>query len=206
MAKTPFKERRTATHVYLVTGPGSNWFPCEYEQRLPDGPLLRFNCGEQGMMAHKAWHFGDMAALDRIMGIAPDDMRAVLEAMERDPAATLARFNDFPHRQKLAGRDVKPFDEAEWARVAPDLVFSVVLAKFCQNRGLREWLLGTGDREIVEGSARDRIWGVGLAWDDDRILDARNWRGTNHLGRVLMRVRAWIRTHLLDFDQADEAA
>jgi predicted NAD-dependent protein-ADP-ribosyltransferase YbiA (DUF1768 family) len=41
----------------------------------------------------------------------------------------------------------------------------------------------------VEGTPFDPIWGVMIKWDDDRILDEKNWRGQNLLGKVLMRVR-----------------
>ena len=53
--------------------------------------------------------------------------------------------------------------------------------------------MDTGDLYLVEGAWYDRVWGVGLAWDDDRILDVNNWQGTNWLGETLMRVRAALR-------------
>ena len=38
-------------------------------------------------------------------------------------------------------------------------------------------------RTFVEGSPVDRIWGVGLRWNEGRCDDERNWRGENRLGR-----------------------
>ena len=42
---------------------------------------------------------------------------------------------------------------------------------------------------LVEGSPVDPIWGVGLHFDDDLILDEKNWKGQNLLGKCLMQAR-----------------
>lgn len=56
-------------------------------------------------------------------------------------------------------------------------------AKFGANPDLRERLLATGDREIIEGNAwGDRFWGVCRG------------QGDNHLGRLLMRLREHYRS------------
>lgn len=60
-------------------------------------------------------------------------------------------------------------------------------AKFADPE-LRQILLGTGDRIIVEASPYDRIWGVGLSENDDDLY-AGNWKGQNLLGKALMEVR-----------------
>lgn len=39
----------------------------------------------------------------------------------------------------------------------------------------------------------DRIWGIGLAADDDRALDPARWRGLNLLGFALMEARERLR-------------
>ena len=54
-------------------------------------------------------------------------------------------------------------------------------------------MLATGERIIVEASPVDRIWGVGLASDNARILDPSTWDGLNLLGFELMKVRAALR-------------
>ncbi len=54
-------------------------------------------------------------------------------------------------------------------------------AKFGQNKDLRDYLLGTGDRILVEASPLDRIWGIGLAADDPRAEQVSTWQGQNLL-------------------------
>ena len=56
---------------------------------------------------------------------------------------------------------------------------------------LRAMLLGTGNRELVEASAMDRVWGIGYSEsnaDQNRV----RW-GENLLGKALVRVRERLR-------------
>lgn len=61
----------------------------------------------------------------------------------------------------------------------------------------RAVLLATGDRELVEASPRDRIWGVGFG-AKNAAANRRRW-GLNLLGTCLMQVRE-------QFRNEDEAA
>lgn len=134
--------------------------------------MLTFANAEQSMMAAKAAHFGDWETYCRILSTTD------------------------PRRVKALGRQVTPFDAAEWSRVAKDCVRTSNLAKFGQNPALKAALLATGDSVLVEASPYDRIWGIGLA---ETHPDARNparWRGTNWLGEVLMEVRTTLRGRL----------
>ena len=54
---------------------------------------------------------------------------------------------------------------------------------------LAAYLLGTGQRVIVEASPYDAIWGIGLTAHDAAANDPTQWRGLNLLGFVLMVVR-----------------
>ena len=66
--------------------------------------------------------------------------------------------------------------------------------KFRQNEERKEKLLGTGNREIVEASPRDRIWGIGFG--EKRALESegvkRRW-GLNLLGKALVEARRTLR-------------
>lgn len=142
------------------TGCLSQWWPASFTS---DG--VTYPSAEHFMMAGKALLFGDIRTAERIRQ-APD------------PAAA-----------KALGREVAGFDEQRWAACRFDVVVAGNLAKFGQDPGLREFLLGTGDRVLAEASARDTIWGIGLAADDDWAACPEHWRGLNLLGFALMEVR-----------------
>lgn len=98
-----------------------------------------------------------------------------------------------PGEAKALGRQVRGFDEGTWVAERLDVVVRGNVAKFGAHDGAREFLLGTGDRVLVEASPVDRIWGIGLAADDERATDPAAWRGLNLLGEALMEVRARLR-------------
>lgn len=138
----------------------SQWWPSPF---VVDG--VSYATAEHWMMAAKARIFGDAAA----------ELRA-LEA----PNPALA---------KKAGRLVRGFDEPVWERERFAVVVEGSVHKFAAHPALRAFLLGTGERVLVEASPMDRVWGIGLAADDERASDPRHWRGTNLLGFALMAAR-----------------
>jgi ribA/ribD-fused uncharacterized protein len=143
-------------------GPGclSQWWPAPF---TVDG--VRYATAEHWMMAGKARLFGD-----------PEAERGILAA--KSPGAA-----------KAAGRKVRGFDEAVWQRERFALVAEGSRHKFGQDPGLRAYLLATAGRVLVEASPVDRIWGIGLAADDERAADPARWRGLNLLGFALMDAR-----------------
>ncbi|MFJ1579693.1 NADAR family protein [Streptomyces sp. NPDC088182] len=143
----------------------SQWWPSPF---AVDG--VEYATAEHWMMAGKARLFGDERA-----------ERAVLEAAN-------------PALAKKAGRLVRAFDEAVWERERLGIVVEGSVHKFGQDAALRGFLLATGDRILVEASPMDRIWGIGLASDDERALDPARWRGLNLLGLALMEARERLRT------------
>jgi len=63
------------------------------------------------------------------------------------------------------------------------------LHKFKQNEDLKDFLLATRGKVLVEASPVDAIWGIGLARDHEDALCPTKWRGPNLLGYALMTVR-----------------
>ena len=63
---------------------------------------------------------------------------------------------------------MRGFDDAIWERERFAIVVEGSVHKFGQHAELRDYLLGTGDRVLVEASPLDRVWGIGLAADDER--------------------------------------
>lgn len=168
------KTSRTSTHFFFLNGPFSQWHPSAFWAVLPGEAEPRtFNCAEQFMMAGKAAVFEDAEILERVMSVE----------QQRD-------WREAPKAHKALGRLVKGFAPEVWDARAREIVFTGNLAKFGQAENLRDYLLATGELILVEGAHYDPVWGVGLAWDDPRIVDPANWQGTNWLGEALMRVRA----------------
>jgi len=169
------KVKETDTHVYFLTGPYSQWYTSWFKQSLhPDSDLLEFHCGEQYMMAGKAFLFEDYDVLEKIMQV------------EQNPYNP----NEAPDKIKKLGREVKGFNDAVWLENCDDIVFRGNWAKFTQNRHLTSYMMDSVGKMLVEGASYDRVWGVGLAWNDPKILDEKNWRGDNRLGKAIMRVRS----------------
>ena len=129
----------------------------------------QFCCMEQCMMLGKASLFQDKVAAEKIM--ASDD----------------------PMKIKKLGRSVQNFDDKLWDSFKYPLVLTGNYNKFVQNPQLRNFLLSTGDRILVEASPYDREWGIGLSADDPRAKDPQQWQGKNLLGFALMEARDEIR-------------
>ena len=115
-----------------------------------------------------------------------DERSAALILEERDPA-----------RVKALGRLVGNFDLGRWKKYAPAWGEDAVWRKFSADQALAAVLLGTGERPLVEASADDAVWGVGLdvagcrAASHGELANACEYG--NLLGKCLMRVRARLR-------------
>lgn len=94
-----------------------------------------------------------------------------------------------PGEAKKIGRKVKNFDPAKWDTEKYSIVINGNLHKFQQNQDLKNFLINTGNRVLVEASPVDPIWGIGLAADNEAVNDPRRWKGENLLGFALMEVR-----------------
>ncbi len=138
----------------------SQWWPSPF---VVDG--IGYATAEHWMMAGKARLFGDAEAERRALAA-------------RSPAEA-----------KKEGRLVRGFDEETWQRERFGIVVEGSVHKFASDAGLRAFLLGTGTRVLVEASPMDRVWGIGLAADDEAAMDPQRWRGPNLLGFALMEAR-----------------
>jgi ribA/ribD-fused uncharacterized protein len=151
----------------------SQWWPSPF---VVDD--VAYATAEHWMMASKARLFGDEKAERRAID-APN-----------------------PALAKKAGRLVRDFDDSLWERERFGIVVEGSVHKFAAHADLREFLLGTGERSemgvppaegwgrvLVEASPLDRVWGIGLAADDERAADPERWRGPNLLGFALMAAR-----------------
>lgn len=138
----------------------SQWYPCEFEV---DG--VKYYTTEQYMMAQKALLFGDQEVYEQIMAA------------------------DGPHAYKKLGRKVRNFDSKTWDQEKTNIVLKGNIAKFSQNEELKEFILSTGEKVLVEASPYDKIWGINRKMDDPDITNPNSWGGENLLGFVLMETR-----------------
>jgi hypothetical protein len=163
-------ELETEHGIYFWGGILSNWARSMFTAKLaPTGNLLEFNTAEQYMMRIKAEVFNDTVSAEQIM-LSVD-----------------------PRHQKRLGRAIIGYSDAVWNPIARDLSYVGIYNKFMQIPSMQKALLGSGDKLIIEASPVDTKWGVGLDYHDLRIFDKAQWRGTNWLGQILMKVRDDIR-------------
>lgn len=138
----------------------SQWFPSVFTV-----DRITYATAEHWMMAKKASLFGDNVTLERIVTAVK------------------------PAEAKVLGREVMNFNADLWNASSYDIVVEGNRHKFSQHQRLREFLIGTGDKVIVEASPTDKIWGIGLAQDSKEAANPLQWKGTNLLGFALMEVR-----------------
>lgn len=124
-----------------------------------------YQTAEHWMMAQKARLFADEETLKKIL-------------VAKTPAEA-----------KKLGREVRNFDPVLWDENKYEYVKQGNIYKFSQHPDLKEYLLNTGDRVLVEASPVDRIWGIGMAKDNPDIANPHRWKGENLLGFALMETR-----------------
>ncbi|KAF4550957.1 Hypothetical protein D9617_15g043110 [Elsinoe fawcettii] len=143
----------------------SQWYECPF---TVDG--TKYWHTEMWMMTQKAKLFGDEQAVQDI------------------------KMSKEPRKHKAIGRRIKGFDSGVWDQHKSRIVEEGNYHKFTKTPakdGLKQLLLDTGDRELVEASPFDRIWGVGFKAEDAPAM--REVWGENLLGQAIMRARDRIR-------------
>lgn len=154
----------------------SQWY--DYPMEDPDSPGLVFQTAEHFMMYRKALTFKDVDTARKI--VARRNGKAIP-----------------PARARELGRGVKGFDSNIWANRREAIVEKGTWLKVTRPYNdkkhllLKTLLLATGDRELVEASPSDRIWGIGFEAED--AGDKRDQWGLNLLGKSLMAVRSRLR-------------
>ena len=138
----------------------SQWYPSLFQA---EGE--RYHWAEQYMMAQKARLFEDEEFFRRIMAAK------------------------HPGECKKLGKQVRNFDGGTWDKEKSAIVARGNYYKFSQNPEMKEFLLATGNRVLVEASPYDRIWGIGMTAANANAENPLLWRGRNLLGFALMEVR-----------------
>ncbi|KAL3420749.1 DUF1768-domain-containing protein [Phlyctema vagabunda] len=153
----------------------SQWYPSPF--RGEDGSVI-YKTAEQYMMHQKALLFSDADVAARIL------------------------LAETPKEQKALGRQVKNFDEDIWIanrlRIVTEGSYHKFMHGLQDNTDLRDKLLATENRELVEAAPRDKIWGIGFSATNAE-KNRQKW-GQNLLGKALMEVRDQIREEVKEAD------
>ena len=135
----------------------SNFYPVKFKHQG-----RTFHNSEQAFMWRKAQYFKDWLIAGKILQMAQQ-----------------------PNYAKSLGRKVKNYNDEQWEKVRVDIMKEVVYDKFSQTNLKYQMLEDGNNREFVESSPYDSIWGIGMKDNDPKINDKDNWKGQNLLGKVM---------------------
>lgn len=145
----------------------SNFYPAPAFADL-DGCIIPTPTSEHAFMLYKAYHFGDRAAISKIMDA------------------------ETPAKAKALGRKVNGFNDLEWNEVKFDYMVSAVKSKSCglSFDRLKFYVDLSREYYFVETSPYDKIWGVGVNTDTYLAtpVEERDSLGQNLLGKALDKV------------------
>ena len=159
--------RVTDKYVFFYGSFLSNFAKCKFTWEYK-GESHEFFCTEQAFMWAKARFFNDPVMSKAILDEKSDPMEC-----------------------KHCGRLVQGYDDEKWAEVRYDIMRDVNFAKFSQCTYHRNKILDPefDGKTFVEASPSDGIWGIKMGIKDKGVLDERNWKGHNLLGKALTEVR-----------------
>lgn len=138
----------------------SNWYMSDF---IEDGRL--YTSVEQYLMYGKAVVFKDEEMQQAIL--ATHDVSEI----------------------KQYGRQVKGYNETVWNGLRQLVLYRGLVLKFSQNEELRQKLIATGNKMLVECARTDKIFSCGISIKDPMRLDMSKWSGKNLLGFALIDLR-----------------
>lgn len=149
----------------------SNFYKCGFNDEN-----LTYNCSEQYFMKKKQEQFD------------PENDNLANDIMKTDSPAQIKKF----------GRMVKNYDENEWNKKRFNYMCDAIYLKFSQNIELKNILISTDNKILVEASPYDKIWGIGISPEDAK--KGKKWNGQNLLGLALMKVRSIIMSNNIELN------
>ena len=154
------KENNEVVGFFGELSPFSNFHPSPFRYKEQD-----YHCAEQLIQHEKAKLFGDFETEDKIL-----KAKSAIEC-------------------KQAAYETENYDHNHWISNAAQLCKAGIKAKYEQNNSLKELLLNTGTKAIVECS-KDRDWGTGVPLGRFDCLSEDKWYGRGILGPLLMEIRS----------------
>lgn len=159
--------RVTNKHIFFWGEEFSNFYPCNITFKYGD-KTMHFTTSEQLFMWLKAMAFNDVEIANEILKV------------------------EHPKDAKRLGRKVKNFSDDVWYEKREAAMKVALRHKFSdENPELKEFLLSKrfDNKTFVEASPFDKIWGIGLAENDELADNEENWKGLNLLGKCLNEIR-----------------
>jgi len=163
--------KETETHIYFSDGYLSSFYRSSHALRPMDGSES-VDTSYHVYMIRKAQFFKSEELVEKILN------------------------SKTPKEVKELGEDIPNYDFKKWEKVRYLAMKSAVYLKFSENILLKESLIATGDKTLVNTIPHDKVWGIGLNIEDPTISDDKNWDGENLLGKALMEVRSVLKNEM----------
>jgi ribA/ribD-fused uncharacterized protein len=148
-------------------------------QQGADNRILFYSTiGEYGCFSNFSRHSFE------INGVRWQTSEHYFQAMKTIDAAKqeAIRLAPSPSIAAKMGRDRRLGLRHDWDQIREDVMMTALRAKFTTHEAIKRILLETGNREIVEHTAKDRYW-----------ADGGDGTGQNRLGALLMQLRDELR-------------
>jgi ribA/ribD-fused uncharacterized protein len=94
-----------------------------------------------------------------------------------------------PGQMKRYNANMPNIDKRLWDAKSTDICYTAVKEKFAQNQDLLALLQDTEQKELIEASPYDKIWGIGFGLDEPKLLQKKDQWGKNTQGSILMKIR-----------------
>ncbi|KAK9780963.1 hypothetical protein AB5N19_07437 [Seiridium cardinale] len=168
---------------------------CQWYHFVPfydpsDSEAKIYRSAEHYMMHHKALLFGDVVtAADILKTGSPRKVKDLGRAVQGYDETTWNANKERIVRRGNVCKFTYPVADSELGGEAEKVwkLGTGIDAKEIRASSFRQVLLCTGDRELVEASPFDAIWGIGYR-EEDAEQNREKW-GENLLGKALMAVR-----------------
>ena len=158
--KITSKENQDIIGFFGELNPLSNFHPAKFT--VGD---KTYHCSEQFIQESKALFFNDQESAERIM-----DTTTAIEC-------------------KNLANNIMDFDPDSWNTSAKEICAKGINEKFLQNQELLDILLTrTGTKTIIK-SAKDDIWGTGVALHNPNCLKRNKWVSQGIMGEILQELR-----------------
>ena len=89
-----------------------------------------------------------------------------------------------PGKQKQLSKSIANFSNITWDKIKDDVMKCLLMFKFSQHADMKQLLLETGTKCVLEVNHNDQYWSTGLAMGRDNF-DRKKLKGTNKLGLLL---------------------